>query len=264
MPATQARVERVFPFVLEERSDGEVAPRIVGHAAVFNALSENLGGFREEIRRGAFAKTIAEADVRGLFNHDPNFVLGRNKAGTLGLSEDGKGLRIAAEPPDTTWARDLQVSMKRGDIDQMSFAFSVVKEAPKLREQSAEERLASGDDLPVRTIHEVRLYDVSVVTFPAYTQTDAAVRSALLTVGIDHDALAATVARHERGISLSTADVDLIRGSIAALSALLPAEPIALRTEDVTPPADEPTPPVVSLALRRKQLELVELAVLTA
>lgn len=261
MPATQARVERVFPFALEARSaDDSGPPRIVGHAAVFRSLSEDLGGFREEIRYGAFAKTIQEADVRALFNHDPNYVLGRNKAGTLGLSEDGKGLRVANDPPDTSWARDLQVSMQRGDINQMSFAFSVVKESPKFRKQTAEEALSSGDDLPIRSIHEVKLYDVSVVTFPAYTQTDAAVRSVLLGVGIDYDALAASVARHERGITPTPADVDLIRGTLAALSALLPAEPVV----PTTPAEAEPTPEPVSLELWRQRLLLAEVATLTA
>lgn len=259
MPASPARVERVFPFALEQRSaDGPA--RITGHAAVFHSLSEDLGGFREEIRRGAFAKTIQEADVRGLFNHDPNLVLGRNRSGTLGLAEDHKGLKVAIDPPETSWARDLLVSMDRRDIDQMSFAFSVVKESQKLRQQTAEEQLATGDSLPVRTLHEVRLYDVSVVTFPAYTATDAAVRSALLKVGLDFDSLAAALGRHERGITLTIADVDALRDTLSALSALLPVEPVAV----TTPAADEPTPEPVSLERWRQRLMLAEHAVLTA
>lgn len=252
MPASRARVERVYPFVLEERAADE-PPRISGHAAVFNALSEDLGGFRETIRRGAFAKTVAEADVRFLFNHDPSYVLGRTKSGTLGLAEDQHGLRVAGDPPETSWAQDLLVSMRRRDIDQMSFAFSVVQEG-KMRSQTADERLQTGDDLPVRQLLEVKLFDVSVVTFPAYPQTDVAARSALARMGIDFDLLAASVDRHERGITLVRDDVETIRGALSALSALLPSEPV----ETTTPPADEPAPLAVSLGLWRQRLLLAE------
>jgi hypothetical protein len=147
------------------RKEGEPA-KIIGHAAVFEKLSEDLGGFREKIAAGAFKKTIQEADVRGLFNHDANYVLGRNKAGTLTLSEDQRGLAIEALPPDTQWARDLTVSMDRGDITQMSFGFQTVRDI-------WEEEMGK---TPIRTLQEVKLFDVSVVTFPAYPQTSVKVR----------------------------------------------------------------------------------------
>ncbi|MBF8255863.1 MAG: phage prohead protease, family, partial [Anaerolineales bacterium] len=103
-------VERRFVPSAELRVDdggeGE-GPKIKGLAAVFNKLSEDLGGFREKIAPGAFAKTLKEADVRALWNHNPDFVLGRNKAGTLDLEETERGLSVVNEPPDTTWARDL-------------------------------------------------------------------------------------------------------------------------------------------------------------
>lgn len=165
-----SRVEhRAFPLAgVEIRANDNEPPRIVGHAAIFNSLSEDLGYFREKIAPGAFAKTIQEADVRALFNHDPNFVLGRTKSGTLKLAEDERGLAVEIIPPDTAWARDLMETMRRGDIDQMSFGFQVVKEEWE------------GDaNNPVRVLKEVRLFDVSVVTYPAYTATDAQVRSLL-------------------------------------------------------------------------------------
>ena len=142
--------------------------KIVGYAAVFNSFSQPIFGFRETIKPGAFKKTIRESDVRALINHDPNYVLGRTSSRTLRLSEDEKGLRYIVTPPDTTFARDLVVSIKRGDITQSSFGFSVVKdhwtgESPNM----------------TRELLEVKLFDVSSVTYPAYLQTEVSVRSLL-------------------------------------------------------------------------------------
>ena len=144
-------------------------PAIKGYAAVFNKLSEDLGGFREQVAPGAFKNTIAKDDIRALFNHDPNYVLGRTKNGTLKLTEDDKGLAIEIEPPDTQWARDLQESIRRGDISQMSFGFIALKDEWK------EEK----GKTPVRTLIENWLRDVSPVTFPAYPQTSVKVRDYL-------------------------------------------------------------------------------------
>lgn len=142
-------------------------PKIVGHAAVFNTETDIGGYFREKVAPGAFRDAIGRDDVRALFNHDPNFVLGRNKSGTLRMAEDDVGLAVEIDPPDTQIARDLLVSMERGDISQMSFGFMV-------RKQEWEE-----DDKGVvtRTLIEVELFDVSPVTYPAYPTTDVAVRS---------------------------------------------------------------------------------------
>lgn len=148
-----------------------------GYAAVFNSLSEDLGGFVEQIVRGAFTKTIQEADVRALWNHDPNVVLGRNKAGTLRMWEDTHGLGYEVDAPDTTAARDLAVSMERKDVDQSSFGFSTVADEWELTER----------DYPMRTLLEVRLFDVSPVTFPAYeaASSGVALRSAAKHFGVD-------------------------------------------------------------------------------
>lgn len=156
---------RTFTFKLEARDDEN--PLISGHAAVFNEEAD-IGFFKEKIKRGAFAESIQVDDVRALFNHDPNHVLGRNKAGTLKLQEDRKGLAIEIVPPDTQFARDLLISVKRGDISQMSFGFQVQEDSWKHGEDGAPD---------VRTLKKVRLFDVSPVTFPAYVGTDVAVRS---------------------------------------------------------------------------------------
>lgn len=152
-----------------DRAEGE-APKIRGYAAVFGQLSEDLGGFREQIMIGAFADAIGRDDVRALVNHDANIVLGRNRAGTLIMREDANGLAIEIVPPDTQAARDLLALMERGDVSQMSFAFTVSKD------DQAWEKNGAGPW--IRTIKRVnRLYDVSVVTYPAYPQTQAAVRA---------------------------------------------------------------------------------------
>ena len=143
-------------------------PRIVGHAAVFDTLGDG-GWFREKVAKGAFADSIQTDDIRALFNHDPNFVLGRNRAGTLKLQEDERGLLIEVEPPDTQYARDLVVSIERGDINQMSFGFETIKDSW--------ERSTEGNNLDIRTLEKARLWDVSPVTFPFYKETDVAVRS---------------------------------------------------------------------------------------
>jgi HK97 family phage prohead protease len=157
-------------LISELRIDGsDHKPVITGHAAVFNQRSRDLGGFYEVIAPGAFANTIKSADTRALFNHDQNFVLGRVKSGTLALSEDEKGLFVRISPPDSIWANDLLESIKRGDIDQMSFAFSV-SEAGQTWQRSGGEVL--------RTLLNIdELFDVSPVTNPAYPQTDVSARS---------------------------------------------------------------------------------------
>ena len=99
-------------------------PILRGYAAVFAALSGDLGGWRERISKGAFARAIREGqDVRHLLNHNPSLVLGRTRAGTTVLSEDAQGLHFRTELPATNYARDLAVSVGRGDVDESSFRF---------------------------------------------------------------------------------------------------------------------------------------------
>ena len=148
-----------------EVGDGDV-PAIFGHAAVFNSMSEDLGGFREQIAPGAFAQTIAEDDIRALFNHRDDYVLGRNRSGTLTLGEDDAGLSVRMQPPDTDYARNLIMLIQRGDVSGMSFGFTTISDEWQMQ-----------DGEPLRTLKAVRLYDVSPVTFPAYPQTDVGARA---------------------------------------------------------------------------------------
>jgi hypothetical protein len=162
---------RVFNTHIEVRSaseDGSIP--MVGHAALFDTRAEIVPGFFEVIARGAFTTAIGRDDVRMLINHDSNLILARTSAGTLRLSEDETGLATDADMAPTSYGKDLAISMERGDISQMSFAFQAEVE--------------DWQDLPdgswLRTVRQAKLYDVSPVTYPAYDGTDAALRSAAM------------------------------------------------------------------------------------
>src|SRR5581483_2894069 len=104
--------------------------RVVGYAAVYGALSEDLGGFRERIARGAFAEVLASApDVRALLNHDVNQVLGRTKSGTLRLADDARGLRFELDLPGSPLGENVREAVRRGDIDGASFRFQCGEDA---------------------------------------------------------------------------------------------------------------------------------------
>ena len=156
---------------IEERKDNR-PPTLKGYAAVFDTETDIGGFFREKIARGAFADAIskASADVHALFNHDDNVVLGRMKSATLRLSEDDHGLAVEIDTPDTQDARDLIAKIKRGDIDQMSFAFRV--------RPGGSDKWDYSQDTPLRTIEKIgELFDVSVVTRGAYPTTEIGLRS---------------------------------------------------------------------------------------
>jgi hypothetical protein len=149
----------------ESRADKE-QPKITGHAAVFDVLSEDFGGWREKIAPGAFSKSVG-GDVRALFNHDPNIILGRTLSKTLRLKEDNRGLYTEIDPPNTSTARHVIEAIRRGDVTQMSFGFRTLKD---------EWKFDNTKDEAVRTLIDVELFDISPVTFPAYPTTDVAVR----------------------------------------------------------------------------------------
>ena len=154
-------------FNIETRVDSTEDGRdlVVGHASVYDSRSNNLGGFYEFIERGAFTEElIANSDVRALINHDPNLILARNTSGTLNLTADERGLKYEFEMPETSYGKDLSISMKRGDITQSSFAFTVAED----------DWSTDADGNNIRTIKKIdRLYDVSPVTYPAYNMAES-------------------------------------------------------------------------------------------
>lgn len=147
----------------ETREDGQEV--VVGYGSIWNSRSENLGGFYEYISPDAISQeTIEKSDVRALINHNPDLVLARSTAGNLSLSVDEKGLRYEFSIPETSYGKDLAINMKNGNINQSSFAFTVGSD-----EWSTDE---DGND--IRTITSIeKLYDVSPVTYPAYSQAES-------------------------------------------------------------------------------------------
>ena len=162
--------KRYIPAGLELRQEDDGRRIISGYAAVYGKESEDLGGFREVLREGAFARALKKKpDVKCLLNHDPNHILGRTKNRTLTLEDTPVGLRFEAEVPDTVAGRDAYTLVERGDIDQCSFAFSVAKNGDKWTER---------EGTYLREIVEIgNLSDVSLVVYPAYPDTSAETRN---------------------------------------------------------------------------------------
>lgn len=229
---------------LRVEARAEQAPVIIGHAALFNNRTVIGGSFYEEIEPGAFSKTIQESDVRCLWNHDMNFVLGRTKSKTLQLNEDEKGLLIEDDPPQTQLVNDMVLEpIRRGDVDQMSFSFDAVRT----------EWIEQQNDFPVRKLLEVRLYDVSPVTFPAYPDTDVAVRSALAGVGIDTLALTQIISRSKLG-AITDIDRELMQSVMDKLNSLIPSTPTESHLEDGNAEAAQ-----VRMTYLKRQVELAAL-----
>lgn len=149
---------------VEHRAD-DGKRTLVGYAAVFERLADIGGWFQEQIAPGAFTDAI-KGDIRALVDHDTGRVIGRTVSGTLRLAEDGTGLRVEIDVPDTTDGNDLWVLVERGDISGMSFGFRVTKET-----------WDETGDVPIRTIQALTLIEVSAVAFPAYDDTTIGLRS---------------------------------------------------------------------------------------
>ena len=167
MKDIELRTITVEGFEVREDDDGHIT--VAGHAAIFDQPSVDLGGFIERVARGAFSKSLG-GDVRALFNHDPSQILGRTKSRTLRVSEDQRGLAVEIDMPDTVIGQTVVSAIRRGDISEMSFGFRTIED----------EWTHFHDDpnkLSERLLKEVELRDVSPVTFPAYPQTDIALRS---------------------------------------------------------------------------------------
>jgi HK97 family phage prohead protease len=158
-----------------EPGEGE-KPRIAGYFAVYNRFSPVYGNFRERIAPGFFDEAIQRDDIRALYNHDPNMVLGRNKAGTLRLLSDGTGLHGEIDLPDTQQARDLAENIRLRNISGASFSFAMEAKGGDVWEKAA-------DGVWERTLLKAAtMFDVGPVTYPFYPDTAVGMRS---TLGLD-------------------------------------------------------------------------------
>ncbi|WP_078854349.1 HK97 family phage prohead protease [Streptomyces sp. NRRL F-5135] len=215
----RTREVRAFPLTdLTIRAADDTAARLhfTGRAIVYDSLSEDMGGWRERIVPGAATRTLAQGpDVRFLINHDPNLLLARTAAGTATLTEDDAGVLVDAEMADVSYARDLAVSLERGDITQMSFGFWVT---------------ADGWQGNTHEVFGVDLDggDVSVVTYPAFAATSAELRSAAARrtgqqPAPEPEAVTRALAEVRAGRVLSAANRQLVADAHEALGALLEA-----------------------------------------
>lgn len=154
---------------IELRENGEGKRMLTGYAVKWEMKSQVLGflrKFREQFKKGAFTESLEKDDQLFLWSHDPSKVLGRTKNGTLRLEEDDIGLRFELDLPNTTLGNDAYETIKRGDVDGVSFGFKV----------EADEIQDADDDLPLRTVTKARLFEVSVVAFPAYPDSEVSAR----------------------------------------------------------------------------------------
>lgn len=162
-------MERRAAIELRAGSDAK-SPRLTGYAAVYDSPSQDLGGFVEIIRPGAFTRTLKSnsIDPLALVHHLPHLVLGRRGAGTLRLAEDARGLAFEIDMPPTQAAVDLLVSVQRGDVRGASFAFTV---------PSGGDRWDARGDRVVRELRDVDLHEITITPAPAYTDTTVAMRT---------------------------------------------------------------------------------------
>jgi HK97 family phage prohead protease len=228
-------------FEVREDADGMT---FEGYAAIFDSPSEPLP-FIERIKRGAFNRSLTKArnDIKLLWNHDTSAVLGSTRAGTLKLVEDNRGLKVTATLPNTTLGRDSAVLLKRGDVDSMSFGFSVPSGGDEWNEDGSE-----------RVLKSIRLHEVSIVAFPAYTSTAGTTSVRGLDkiaerASVNADDLADAMLTLEEGKDLTPEAADLLR---AVINELAPAP-----TE--TNESVEDSGDLEMLELKKLKLKLLEM-----
>jgi HK97 family phage prohead protease len=228
------RETRDFETTFEIREEGD-GMTFVGYAAKFDQPSENLGGFVEYVERGAFSRSLkSRNDVMLLWNHDAGQPLASTKSGTMKLTEDEVGLRVEARLPETTLGKDMAILLREGIVGKMSFGFNVIKDSWN----------AEGNE---RRLKSVRLFEVSAVVWPAYTQTSAAVRGldkVAQRASVDADELADVMLKIEEGADLTPDQAELMKSVVERL-APTPEEPVT----------EEPQPSL--LAVKQKQLDLL-------
>ena len=223
-PQPEQRVN-VADFEVRETGDGMT---FTGYAAVFNSDSQPLP-FIERIAPGAFKRSLqSRNEVKLLWNHDSGEPLASVRGGTLKLTEDARGLKVEAQLANTTRGRDVSELIRSKVIDSMSFGFSVIKDA-------------WSNDGNTRTLEAVRLFEVSIVSSPAYEGTAGTVAVRSASTGIDADQLADALMRLESGEDLDPNQATLITDVVAKLT----------KTEEVQEVQGD------ILALKKKKLDML-------
>jgi HK97 family phage prohead protease len=202
-PQTKEPEIRTNSVDFEVRAEGD-GMSFTGYASVFNSPSEDLGGFIEYVAPGAFKRSLqSRNEVKLLWNHDSGEPLASLRGGTMQLVEDSRGLKVTASLPNTTRGRDVAELLRSKVISSMSFGFNVIKDS-------------WASDGKTRTLESVRLFEVSIVSFPAYEATTAQVRSAQT---INPDQLADALLKLESGEELDEANANLITEVVNKLKA---------------------------------------------
>jgi HK97 family phage prohead protease len=202
-PESKEQEVRTNSVDFEVRAEGD-GMTFTGYASVFNSPSEDLGGFVEYVAPGAFKRSLqSRNEVKLLWNHDAGEPLASLRGGTMQLVEDSRGLKVTAQLPNTTRGRDIAELLRTKVIDSMSFGFNVIRDS-------------WSSDGKVRTLESVRLFEASIVSFPAYSQTSATVRS---NPTINPDELADALLKLESGEELDTKSAELITDVVAKLKA---------------------------------------------
>lgn len=186
MADREVRTISVETASLELRSEeGRDLPTIYGYSAVFNVLSDDLGGFRERLAPTVFDRTLSERgdSIKAFHNHDTNIVIGSTRKGTLELHTDDVGLAHRIVPPNNEWGRPVVDAIERGDIEGMSFGFA-------LGRPDAETWSEAEDGSHIRDVDEAKLYEVSTVSgWPAYPQTSVGVRALADSLGVEESVM---------------------------------------------------------------------------
>jgi HK97 family phage prohead protease len=226
---------RVASQAFEIREDGD-GMTFTGYAAMWDSPSQPLP-FTERIQRGAFKRSLqSRNDIKLLWNHDTGSILGSTRAGTLTLTEDDRGLRATAKFPNTTLGRDTAELIRTGNVDSMSFGFSVPEGGDKWSQDGSE-----------RTLVSVRIHEVSLVAFPAYTSTAGTVSVRAYQVvaeraEVDAEELATAISAMEEGKELTLDQASLIRKVV----------------DRISPEQPKPEGDALLLALKKKKLEMLE------
>jgi uncharacterized protein len=238
----------VAGFEIREESDGM---HFTGYAALFDSPSEPLP-FTERIAKGAFKRSLRQRnDIKFLWNHDSGEILGSTRAGTLNLSEDDRGLKVEGMLPNTSRGRDVAELLRRGDVDAMSFGFSVPQGGDTWSNDGSE-----------RTLKSVRLHEVSVVAWPAYTATAGTVsvrkfEETAKRADVNAEALADALGKIEDGLNITSEEQEMLSRVIDTLAPEAVAE--AVDEVEVELEAEQvPTGNLELLELKKKKLQLLD------